>query len=94
MAAPRESLKQHLRHIASISPWGLSDAELDAVIREILRIWGSRTPTRADWLEAARKHVSGAGSYKYAGEDMADLNALLLQIQNAKPSGPSGAVKK
>jgi len=97
MSTPREALKSALRWVANIPPYGLSDAEFDAVIQDILRIQEKRLPAKIDWLEAAQKHVSGVGTYKRAGENMADLNALLVKIQNARPSGqsgPSGSIKK
>jgi hypothetical protein len=94
MSSRWQSLKHPLRLVAGIPPWGPSDEELDEVVQDILRIWRTRTPTMSDWIAAARRHVRGAGAYGYHGENMADLNALLLRIQNTRPPGPSGPVRK
>lgn len=84
----REQMKHKLMILAGL-PRHPTDHELDAVIDDILEVKKTRLPTEGDWITAAGRHVSGAGTYKYAGEDMSNLNALLIQIQNARPSSGS-----
>jgi hypothetical protein len=90
MSTPRERLKQALRHIAGIPYWGLTDSEFDELVRELSRISRSRSLTEADWLKVAEEYVRGFGTTGRKGENMADLNALLMQIRDSRDSGQSG----
>ena len=83
-----DQMKHKLMILAGL-PRHPTDAELDAIIDDIVEVKKTRLPTDGDWIKAAGRHVPGAGTHKYAGEDMSNLNALLMQIQNARPSSGS-----
>lgn len=95
---PRRALKHALKILAGLPPAGPTDAQLDAIIAEVVRAAPGRMPTQSDWLDAATKLVPDAGKYAYAGEDMSNLNQLLMLIQQTsqKPGtgGGSGTTKK
>lgn len=84
----REQMKHKLMILAGL-PRHPTDAQLDAIIDDLLEVKKTRLPTERDWIEAAGRYVPSAGTHKYAGEDMSNLNALLIQIQNARPSSGS-----
>jgi hypothetical protein len=87
----RDQIKAKLKILAGLPPTGPTDSELNAIIGDIVRVKEQRVPTEADWRAAATRNVPGAGGWKYAGEDMSDLNRLLLMIQATSPqSGNSG----
>jgi hypothetical protein len=90
MSTARERLKHKLKITAGLPPWGLTDDELDLIIREMADISKQRTPTWVDWQIAARRYVRGAGLFKYSGEDLSDLNALLMMIL-ATPTPATGS---
>jgi hypothetical protein len=75
-----EALKHRLKLLAGLPPKSPTDKELELIIQRILPIRRQRVPTEADWKAAAMAVVPGAGTYKYAGEDLSDLNELLLAI--------------
>lgn len=77
----REAMKTKLKFLAGLPPTGPTDAELDAIIRDVVQIQKERVPTEADWRTAAINHVPNERMYKYAGEDLSDLNRLLMMIQ-------------
>jgi hypothetical protein len=79
-----EDLKHRLKISAGLPPNSPTDEELQLIIQRILPIRRQRTPTEADWKAAAMAVVPGAGTYKYAGEDLSDLNELLLAILGEK----------
>lgn len=95
---PRNALKHALKILAGLPPAGPTDAQLDAIIAEVVRVGRGRIPTQSDWLDAARRLVPDAGKYAYAGEDMSNLNQLLLMIQQTSQrpgtGGGSGTTKK
>ncbi len=85
----RERMKHKLKLLAGL-PSEPTDTQLDAIVGDIRKIQPTKTPTEGDWREAAARRVPGAGTRKYAGEDLSDLNALLMLLQGASPSaGPS-----
>lgn len=96
----RDRMKHKLKLLAGL-PSEPTDTQLDAIIGDVLKIWPTRRPTEGDWRESAARRVPGAGTRKYAGEDLSDLNALLMMLQSASPSagtgrpgGNSGSVRK
>jgi hypothetical protein len=93
----RERMKQKLKFLAGL-PSEPTDRQLDAIINYILDIQKSRRPTESDWKDAAGRYVPEAGTRKYAGADQSDLNAMLMQLQSARPSagaqGSSGGSGK
>jgi hypothetical protein len=91
---PRENLKHKLMIVGGLPAGHPDDAELDKIIKEIEAIRKERTPTEADWKTSAGRNVRGAGEYKYAGEDMSDLNSLLMQILNTQTPGIKGMKTK
>jgi hypothetical protein len=80
VSTAREQLKHKLKVVAGLPPWSPTDEELDLVIADVAEVAERREPTEADWRASARRRVRGAGQYKYAGEDMSNLNMLLYQI--------------
>lgn len=84
-------MKHKLKLLAGLRPQSPTDEELDLIITEIVELARKRRPTETDWKNAAGKYVPNAGKYKYAGEDLSDLNALLVQILN---QGEPPRVKK
>jgi hypothetical protein len=84
----KERLRNKLKILAGLRPQSPTDEELDLIVDDIVELAGRRRPTEEDWKHAARKYVPNAGHYKYAGEDMSDLNALLVRILNQEDSGP------
>lgn len=84
----RDQMKHKLMILAGL-PNEPTDAQLNAIIADIVEIQKTRTPTERDWAEVAARHVPNAGTRKYAGEDMSNLNALLMQIQGVRPSSGS-----
>ncbi len=80
----RNAMKNKLRVLGGTPPNTPTDAELDQIIRDLEKIRKVRVPTERDWLDAVEKHVPGAGTHKYAGLDMSDLNQLLDQIMREK----------
>lgn len=90
-----DRLKHKLKILAGLPSSGPTDEELQKIIGEIIQIASTRSPTEADWKRAAWQYVPRAGSYKYGGEDMSDLNALLVRILNQQDaSGGSSTVRK
>ena len=86
----RDQMKTKLKFLAGL-PSEPTDSQLGAIISDILEIQKTRRTTEGDWKDAAGRHVPRAGTRKYAGEDLSDLNALLMQLQAARPSaGPQG----
>lgn len=83
-------MKQKLMVLAGL-PDHPTDGQLAAIINDIEEIEREQTPTEADWQNAAARHVPEAGSCKYKGEDMSDLNRLLLLIQSTTQPSGSGA---
>lgn len=87
----RDRMKTKLKFLAGL-PSEPTDRQLDAIISDILEIQKTRRPTEGDWKLSAGRHVPNAGTRKHAGEDQSDLNALLMQLQAARPSaGPQGS---
>lgn len=86
----RERMKGKLCSIANVPRDGISDAQLDAIIRDVVKLQSERAPTNGDWAAATRRHVPEAGTYFYKGEDFSDLNLLLAQLLNASPGPRSG----
>lgn len=85
----RDAMKSKLKILAGL-PGDPTDAQLDAIIADIVRIQRERTPTESDWKAASARWVPGAGTNKYAGVDMSDLNRLLAMIQSTSPQAGSG----
>jgi len=79
-----EDLKHSLKILAGLPPNSPTDDELRSIIQRIQKIRRQRTPNEADWKAVAMAVVPGAGTYKYAGEDLSDLNELLLAILSEK----------
>jgi hypothetical protein len=93
--SPVDRLKHKLKILAGLPPYSPADDELEQIIGEIIEIASTRLPTEGDWKRAAWQYVPRAGSYKYGGEDMSDLNALLVRILNQQDtSGGSSTVRK
>jgi len=90
-----DRLKHKLKILAGLPSHSPTDEELAQIIDEIIEIASTRLPAEGDWKRAAWKYVPRAGSYKYGGEDMSDLNALLVRILNQQDtSGGSSTVRK
>lgn len=79
----KEQLKHALKLTAGLGPGRPTDSELDAIIQDIHQ---TKNPTKADWIKTTHKYVPQSGKYSYAGEDLADLNYLLMQIQKTTTS--------
>ena len=86
----RDQIKTKLKILAGLPPASPTDSELAAIIADITLVQKERVPTEADWRAAATRNVPGAGGWRYAGEDMSDLNRLLLMIQSTSPQSGSG----
>jgi hypothetical protein len=85
---PKERLRHKLKILAGLRPQSPTDEELELIVGAIVELAGKRRPTDQDWKNAAGRYVPNAGRYKYGGEDMSDLNALLVQILNQDDSSP------
>ncbi len=93
----RDDLKHALKLSAGLPPTAPTESQLDSIIKDIEVIKKTRTPTDADWIEAAHKHVPQGGKYSYGSEDLSDLNYLLIKLQSTSPVNvakpPSGGAK-
>ena len=78
----KERMKHKLKLLAGLRPQSPTNEELELIIADIVELARKRRPTETDWKNAAGNYVPNAGKYKYAGEDLSDLNALLVQILN------------
>lgn len=85
---PKNRLRHKLKILAGLRPQSPTDEELELIVDAIVELAGKRRPTEQDWKSAARRYVPNAGNYKYAGEDMSDLNALLVRILNQDDPSP------
>ena len=88
----RESLKGNLKKLAGLSPWTtIDDAVLSPILNDLQQLLKSRTQTGrltgAMVREIVAKYVPNTGTYGYLGEDMSDLNALLVALQNQSGGG-------
>jgi hypothetical protein len=94
MSTARDQLKHSLKDLARLPPGSPSDQEFDLVLAEIRQIAQKRKPHDQDWLNAAFRHVRGARIIETIGEDMSNLNALLVQIMNQGGQSGPPVVKK
>jgi hypothetical protein len=89
-----DRLKHKLMILAGLPPQSPTNGELQLIIEEIVEISATRRPTEFDWKKAAGKHVPNAGRCRHAGEDMSDLNALLIQILSQEDPRGTSTVRK
>jgi hypothetical protein len=85
---PKGTLRHRLKILAGLRPQSPTDEELELIVGDIVELAGRKRPTEQDWKDAARRYVPNAGQYKYAGEDVSDLNVLLVRILNQDDSSP------
>jgi len=84
MDSQKLQMAHKLMTLAGLPPGHPDEQELESIIQDMKAV---RNPTDSDWKAAARRHVRNAGNYKYAGEDLTDLNSLLMQIINTPTPG-------
>ena len=85
---PRHELEQAIRIRFKIGPWNqISDAQLNTVIASLSTIAKTRPPTDEEWNKVITENIPNTGKYVTAGEDMADLNKVLMQIINPPRPG-------
>jgi hypothetical protein len=83
----RDEMKAILQRLAGIAPWSrIPDELLDDIIKDIREAAKTQRITRPIIEEIVGQYVPDVGRYKTAGEDFSDINALLMAIQNPRPS--------
>ena len=85
-----DEVKAQLAHSLKVkfgtAPHEPTPQQLDTIIDNISFIALFGTPSEADWEKSVSTYCPTAGTWKYAGIDNSDLNALLVQAKQQASS--------
>jgi hypothetical protein len=80
--------REIIHRLAGLAPWAtITDEVFDAVVEDLRDVAQTEEVTKDVVEEIVGKYMSGTGRFKTAGENMSDINALLVALQNPPPSG-------